>query len=742
MIPSRDLHGTDAPRSKKPPYSNNSVSSPVFPDRCKRVLCNRPRTTTSFAAFANASASLFFSLPLLLFFLVFSHGTASASIQNNLFRVEIRPKSDFTRLSLKFENPVSYSLEELPENRLRLLIKGCDGPFLRKLRSYSDRNMGGVLISRRGDDLLATFRVADGVGWRDLSRSDVSAITLDIGRQFQQPEPLRPLPGRDKIRGGIEKLVWDFDPPLKAEIPFAPTDRQILMNILDNRDMETFSAGEAALYKGRLSEAEEIFALFAGKQTPARSIAYFRLGETYYKLQKYPQALACFREGEKIWPAFLQFNPGVLFYYGDSVARAGDLAAARTMLSELISKVADKQFAPALLVRLADILTRQGHGKEALGIYRNVAGNFTQTKANRMARLRLDDLDFLKVTSSNYRPLSASYFQLYQLSGDIDLREESFFKHILLESLYGDTGEALRSIAMFQSKFPLGSYAAVAKTIREELVSLFYRETDWKLDKGALLRLVEEQRDYLSGCFKFEEFIPAVADAYSEAGRPIELVSMFARLLDNPAAVSAAPFMYEKIIDNALLLGDDAAAEKYSRLYLKKFPDSKGSRFTLERLGGIYFIQRKYPQARETLYWLLNRGERAINPESYYYLANSLREMKQHSEAARAFRLFLSSPGGKFTRFLPDAYYACAASQEAAGDRKGALRTLEEGIKSTAFETKDALLYKSGEIALLEGDKAAARNFFDMIIKKSHDQDWRRLAGQALESFDVAKNGR
>src|SRR6185369_4448261 len=151
--------------------------------------------------------------------------------------------------------------------------------------------------------------------------------------------------GREKIWSGVEKLLRDFDPPLKSEIPFLPTDRQILKNLLGDSDQQAFMAAEAALYKGHLSEAEEIFTQFAARQTPARSLALYRLGETLYKLQKYPQALAAFRDAERLWPAYLNFNPGVTFCYGDSIARSGDLAAGRMLLGRLIAQLTDKNYA-------------------------------------------------------------------------------------------------------------------------------------------------------------------------------------------------------------------------------------------------------------------------------------------------------------------------------------------------------------------------------------------------------------
>ncbi len=79
------------------------------------------------------------------------------------------------------------------------------------------------------------------------------------------------------------------------------------------------------------------------------------------------------------------------------------------MLASLIARLSDKKVAPVLLVRLADILSRQGHDQEAYGLYRMVADNFGDNKASQIANLRLNDRDFLRVTPSNYRRLADKY---------------------------------------------------------------------------------------------------------------------------------------------------------------------------------------------------------------------------------------------------------------------------------------------------------------------------------------------
>ncbi|WP_223920549.1 tetratricopeptide repeat protein [Geobacter sp. AOG2] len=667
----------------------------------------------------------------------FCPSSAQASIPNHVFRVDIRPKQGYTRIILRFKEDPRFSVVSLPGNRLRLELQETDGPLFHKYRRYSDSSIGGLLFTRRGADLNVTFQTAPGTGWRDISVAGTCAITLDIGKKFSPAPPRLYIAGRERIWDGAEKLVRDFDPPLKTDIPFLPTDRQILKNILNDSDQQAFIAAEAALYKGFLTEAEEPFTQFASRQSAVRPLALYRLGETWYKLQKYPQALAAFREAEKLWPAYLVFNPSVTFYYGDSIARSGDLASARVLLARLIARLADKKFAPTLLVRLADILTRQGHDPEALAIYRTVADNFPDNKANQMAQLRLADRDFFRATPWDHQRLSDLYLEISRQSSDVDMREEALFKHALLNAINGEASDALQQLVTFQKRFPRGVYATVCRTIREVLVAQVYHESAWGKDAPGLIRFVEEHQDYLAACMDLPDFLPNVAKAFDEAGQPIELIKFYTTLLDHQWAAASAPYLYEEVASNADLLGDSVLAEKTLRTFLRKYPAHPRARLMLERLGAMYFMDGKYQEARDTLLWLLNKKEHALKAESYYYLGRSLWEQKGGPQADKAMTLYIATAGRdeKDTRFLPDAYYVAASARLASGDRKGALRLLDAGIKLPGNDRSEEFLYKAGEINSLEGKKQVARSYFEQVVKKGKDGDWKRLAQQAMDSL-------
>lgn len=676
-------------------------------------------------------------LLLLVLALTLLPGAASASIPNHFYRIDIRPHTDFTRLTIRLSEPPEYSLAAIPGNRLRLVLQDTEGMLFKRYRQYSDKNIGGVIIKKRGDSLLITFQISGMAGWRDLSRSDISAITVDVGAPFKSGLSSQYVKGREKIWSGVEKLVRDFDPPLKSEIPFSPTDRQILKSFLSDADQKEFIAAEAALYKGRLTEAEELFLRFSARQTQIRSLSLYRLGETWYKLQKYPQALAAFREAEKLWPAYLGLNPAVTFYYGDSIARNGELSQARTLLAGLVARLADKAFTPALLVRLGDIYTRQGHEQDGHAIYQNVAQNFKDNKASKMALMRFADSDFLHSSPWNYRSISAVYRNASLQSGDLDMREEAHFKYVLLESIYGVAGESLQLITSFQRKFPRGVYAAVIRTIREALVAEVYRNTNWDKDPAALVRFMEEQHEYLAGCVEHPRFLATVTRAYNEAGRPIELVKLLTALVDRLWAASLAPDLYVSIVDNAELIGDAATAEKTIKTFLNKFPADRQARLMIERLGSLYYSAEKHQQVKETLLKLLNKGERAQRTESYYQLGRSLFALQLYAQAAKSMELFLASPSGRDPRLMPDAYFVAGSAKESSGDRKGALKLFEAALKLPDNRRNEEFAFKTGQINLQEGNIRQAKEIFEQLAKNGKDPDWQRLARQSLASLET-----
>ncbi len=661
---------------------------------------------------------------------------------NQLQRIEVHPKGHFTRVILKLAADPDYDIVALPGNRLRVRLHDTTGRLFKGLRRYSDHNIGGLVLSQRGDDLMMTFAMAPtGVGWRAIHLDGVPAINLDVGPPWQ-PQPLHPQQaGRDRIWSGAEKLLRDFDPPLKPEIPFIPTDRQVLKNLLNDDDQRLFMAGEAALYKGQLTAAADVFANFASRTgTPIRPLALYRFAETCYRLQRYPQALDAFREAEQLWPQFLSLNPASMFYYGDSIARSGNLPMGRQLLSRLIVSHADKQYAPVLLVRMADVLVRQGNEPVARAIYLNVAQAFKNTKATQIARMKLADSGFLQATPMNYRALAGIYRDIAERAGDFDLREEASFKAMLLAAINAPAGRALDEVISYQKGFPRGVYNAVLRDIREDLVDQSYLQGGWDKDAAGLVTLVDVNQDYLAGVLREPGFLPAVTAAYLSVGRPLDLIARYLGLLDRPWVGEVnQPYLYLQVAEQSAQLGDTVLAKKMLRGFLTRFPADPQARLVSERLAALQYQDGEFGDVRANLSWLLKKGEQARIPISYYYLGRVLWREKGYAQSAQAMEWYLAAMQGSGQKapLLGDAYYVAAQSRQALGQYPQAIALLESGLKAVPVEQRDQFLYKLGEVNLQDGRQVQARAYFDQLSKEGKDADWRRLAAQSLQSLAV-----
>jgi TolA-binding protein len=665
--------------------------------------------------------------------------TAQAAIPNHLQRLEVKPKQNYTRITVKVDEDPNFEVSQLPGSRLRIKLTDTEGPIYRRFKSYSDKNIGGIVTKRKGRDLYLTFAIAPrGVGWRVVHFDGIKAFSVDVGPMFE-PKPLQPtLPGRERIWSGAEKLLRDFDPPIKPEVPFHPTDRQVLKSILSDEDQKLFLAAESALYKGRLTAAEDVFSQFAQRKSPIRPLALYRLGETQYRLQKYPQALAAFREAEQLWPDFLVFNPTAMFYYGDSIARSGDLPGGRQLLARLIKAHADKKYAPVLLVRMADVLARQGNDLVAQAIYRTIADNFTDNKAHQIARMKLADRVLLKATPVDYRPLGELYREIAERAGDYDLREEASFKSLLLESINGPAQAALSQLIDFQKRFPRGVYVTITRDIREDLVALSFKEIERDKKPAEIVNLAKVNQEFLAMAVRIPEFLPALSAAFDKADQSLDLIALYVGMLDKPwVGDNNVPYLYMQVAEHAELLGDNVLAKKMLGTLMSKYPAHPQVRQTLERLGALHYADGELKDVKARLYWILNKNERATDPDSYYYLGKSLWNEKQYLQTAQAMELYVASVKSttKSPKPIGDAYYLAAMARNASGDRKTALLHLEQGLKVVSPERADQFLFKLGELSALDGKTQQARSYYEKVAQGGKDPDWRRMALQALENI-------
>lgn len=658
---------------------------------------------------------------------------AGAADQSRLIKVAVKEHPAHSRITLSLNHQAEYGVS-VTGGKITVTLHQTGGPLFKRFRSYSDRHISGIKISPHGDDLLVIInsRLTD-PDIRPLWVGDINVLVVDVGPRAAAEAP--PVSAeRQAIWTGAGKLVKDFDPPFKPVFPFLPTDRRQLLALISEQDAKLFMIGEAALYKGKAAQAEDLFKVFSSRESPVRPLSYYRLGEAQYILQKYGEALKAFREGERLWPEYMTINPAAAFYYADSIVRSGDFIDGRKGLTRLISRLADRKYAPLLLVRLADTLARQKHEMEALAIYRSVAANFPNDKATSYAHLKLADRRLLSVRENDYLPLLQEYQRLANKAADPSLREEALFKAALLESLYGPASEGLELVKQYERKYPRGLFVNVARGIREELLPIKFRELYEAKDFDGFVTLATDEKDSLSRCFADAGFVGRLDEAFNALGLLKKEITLFGELLGREWTGSAAPFMLMRIMDHAMTLADFPLAETSARSFIQKYPHHEAIWSVREKLGHLCFLKNDMAGVVSELGWLADHKRSAASPESLYYLGKAMIERQNAKAGEKVLSRFIALVKDQqvASTFLADAYYLSAGVRASSGDKDAALASYRAGLDVAGPEERDQFLYKLGEVSLSRGNEEEARTAWERLVKEGVDEVWKKLATQSL----------
>ncbi|QXE86302.1 tetratricopeptide repeat protein [Geomonas nitrogeniifigens] len=658
--------------------------------------------------------------------------SALAQQENRLLRMAVHPHQGFTRVNLFFQSPPDYTLRVL-SGRVRLEVRGADSPSFKKLRVLNDKQLAGVTTAELRGALSVSVAVRDAdPGVQVVSCANPSVLSLDIGPGVKRVARVDIAPGREPILSGTERFVRDFDAD-PGGVPFAPTDGKILKGLLPEGEALLFQQGESLLYRDRAEEAVNVFSMFLNKVPGPKALACYRLGEALERLGRHQDALSYFRQGEGLWPRYLEQAPELLQPYSDALARTGNFAAARAMLLRLMERYLGTPYQAELLNRLADLIERNGQKEAAQAMYRSVVVYSTGSPAAGRARLKLADRELFTLSRDRYRQLLAKYQTIYQEPGDPASRDEALFKMTLLLSLYASPKEALDTVVTYDRRYPRGIFSTIVKKMREEILFPVYQETAAAGNDQGLVQLALDNREYLARCFGDPGFAPRVSQAFEKTGATAKELELFGYLGQKNWVAGSAPFLLSRIVDDAVAFGNVPLAEATARDFLARFPRDPHLGRVREQLGRLAFERGDLPGAAAQLAFLGAKGAQAQLPESEYYLGKALEAAKDYRGAVRSLARFTSAvkPGHPF---LPDGYFTLATALAAGKDYQRALAACQVGESVASGEMSGQFLYKSGELQLQLGEVRLAKASWEKAAGLGGT--WGRLASEALNDLN------
>lgn len=653
---------------------------------------------------------------------------AKAQEENRLLRIAVHPHQGFTRVNLFFQSPPDYTLRVLPR-RVRLEVRGADSPSFKKLRSLNDKQLAGVTTSELRGALSVSIPLREAEpGVQVVSCANPSVLSLDIGPGVKRAPRADIAPGREPVLSGTERFVRDFDAE-PGGVPFAPTDGKVLKELLPEGEAIMFQQGESLLYRDRGEEAVQVFSMFTNKATGPKALASFRLGETLERLGRHKEAVAYFRQGEALWPKYLEQAPELLQPYSDALARSGDFAGARAMLLRLMDRYVGSPYQAELLNRLADLIERNGQKQAALAMYRSVVQYAPGSTAASNARLKLADRDLFTLSRDRYRELLVKYQAIYQQPGAPGARDEALFKMTLLLALYAPPKEALETVVTYDRRYPRGIFSTIVKKMREEVLYPVYQEAAAAGDDQGLIQLALNNREYLARCFADPAFVTRLSAAFEKSGATAKELELFTYLEQKNWTAGSAPFVVARMVDDAVALGNLPLAEATARNFLARFPRDGYVGRVREQLGRLAFEKGDLPGAAAQLAFLGGKGAQAQLPDSEYYLGKALGAAKDQNGAVRSLSRFTSraKPGNPL---LPDAYFALATALAAGNDYPRALAACQVGGSLATGEMNGQFLYKTGELQLQLGEIRQAKASWEKA--SGQGGTWGKLASEAL----------
>lgn len=654
--------------------------------------------------------------------------SARAQEENRLRRVAIHPHQGYTRVNLFFQDPPDYTVRLLP-GRVRLEVRGADAPSFKKLRSYADPQLSGVIVAEKGGVLSVSIPVRDPrAGVQAISCGNPEVLSLDIGPGVNRATRVDIAPGREPILSGTEQFVREFDAE-PAGVPFVPTDGKVLKEMLPEAEALLFQQGESLLYRDQAEEALAVFSTFTNKAAAPRALAHYRIGEALGHLGRHQEALAAFRQGEALWPQYLDQAPELLQSYSDALAKTGDFGAARALLLRLMNKFVGTPYQAELLTRLADLIERHGLKSPALAMYRSVAVYAPGSSAASRARLKLADRELFTLSRDRYRELLQKYRTIYEEPGDFALRDEALFKMALLLALYAPPREALDTLVSYDKRYPRGIFSTIVKRMREELLLPVYQELAAAGKDQALVELAIDNKEYLARCFSDTGFAPGLSRAFERTGMLTREMELFHYLDEKNWAASDAPFMLSRVVDDAVALGNAALAESTGREFLGRYPRDPRAGRVREQLGRVAFEKGDLAKARTELSFLNGKGQKPQFPDSDYYLGKALASAGDRRGAVRSLARF--ADGVKEDHpLLPDGYFTLAVALAAVKDYPRALAACQVGGSLATGEMAGQFLYKTGELQLQLGEVSQARASWEKA--SGLGGTWGKLASEAL----------
>jgi tetratricopeptide (TPR) repeat protein len=257
-------------------------------------------------------------------------------------------------------------------------------------------------------------------------------------------------------------------------------------------DADRARLGMAANFMGwkRWVEAERIFLLLttAGTDEVIVQHASFGLADVWVEQRRFTEAFALYEGANRRWNEFARRHPATLRRYAEAALEAGPVGRAQELVLAMANIYTAEPEVPELLVRLGDVLRRNGKKKPASFLYETVIALNPSSPGRARAQLRLAELGQEMAAASRESLVHIVDHDLPDVSMDV-LEHRRIFQTLAQSLAKEEVGREARY--RLAQHYELVDDRPKALALYKQLAELGDQSPDDPWPKAAAGRLVE-----------------------------------------------------------------------------------------------------------------------------------------------------------------------------------------------------------------------------------------------------------
>ena len=459
--------------------------------------------------------------------------------------------------------------------------------------------------------------------------------------------------------------------------------------------------------------------------------ALYRLGDAFYNLKQFPQAMARFNLARKLDPDFPARRPELLFHMGETYYENADFEQSRVFYRSLLERYPQKSFSKLVGLRLGDFLREEGKENEAIAIYRQVIRNAPREVRLR-GKLRIANLLGNRPEGRELDESLRFFDEIIAEGKGTVVIQEALLRKGLTLTLHGRHQEAIDTFEKLGADYPEGPFTRdnlIKSNIEENLRAMISNLYAGKKYIEALKIYTKYQRKYFRDFrFPFSQFL--IGRSYHQLGLYDEAIGLYDTVLKGEKAGPLASMLEIQKAHSYLEKDDLGAAETALLKFINTRKDDVYRIDAQVLLGRVHFTQRRYQEARKSYQLILDEFQKTKDAkigeslaEVQFELGQVNKELGRTKEALDSYRNSVATfqhpiQGPNVPKFIPKAHFLAGDMLFDLNQNQEAIEAYRQALKTyPGHERTPWARYQIGLIYRRTGEDRKALEEFNKLLE-------------------------